>query len=227
MISVIIPTLNEGKRIGQLLDQLAYAAHHQQEEIEIIIADGGSNDLTLDQIKGRAMVVVSERGRAKQMNEGARIAKGSVLWFVHADSQISIYSIEAIRRVLTRPTFAGGGFSIQFDDPSFFLKMIAFGSNWRAKSLNLFFGDQGIFLRREVFDKLGGFASVPLMEDWILSKQASKDGKLELVPEKIVTSSRRFHKHGMLRTFIKMQWIKLLFLCGVPTDSLERMYRRG
>lgn len=222
MISVIIPTLNEQQHIHRLIHTLS-----SMDRTEVIIADGGSEDGTCQWVKPYCRVIDSEPGRAKQMNQGAQQANGEILWFLHADSIISAQMAYSIRSVMQDESVIGGGFSLQFDDPSRRLRLIAAGSNVRAKYLNLYFGDQGFFIRRSVFEKVGGFPSVPLMEDWLLSRQVKKNGQLKLLSEPIVTSSRRFQKNGIIRTFLLMQKIKLLFLCGVPISHLERMYRRG
>ncbi|WP_186576964.1 TIGR04283 family arsenosugar biosynthesis glycosyltransferase [Aquibacillus kalidii] len=221
-ISVIIPTLNERGNIEGLC-RLLGSAHN----LELIIADGGSTDGTIELAKQYGRVISSAKGRAIQMNNGARIAKGKVLWFLHADSVIHPDMISEIDRVLKNPTVIGGGFPITFDDPSVLLKIIAKGSNLRAKYFHLIFGDQGFFIRKSHFFRVGLFPEVPLMEDWILSRKSNKLGKLVLLPTPIITSSRRFREKGIIRTFLLMQKIKLLFICGVPLKKLERMYRRG
>lgn len=222
-ISVIIPTLNEQENIQHLVRQLKGI-----DDLEMIVADGGSTDGTLRLLEGSCKVVQSVKGRAKQMNAGARIAKGNVLWFLHADSIVVSTMPSSICKVMRGDeSVIGGGFSLRFDDPSILLKWIAIGSDWRAKLSNIFFGDQGFFIRRSVFEEIGGFPSEALMEDWIISQRSKKYGKLVLLPEPIVTSSRRFRKKGIIRTFLLMKWIAFLFLLGVPTEHLERMYRRG
>lgn len=222
LISVIIPTLNEQRYILRLIGILK-----DIESLEIIVADGGSNDKTCEIIKDHCRVIHTERGRATQMNAGVREANGEILWFLHADSVIAANMADEIRSALSDEFVAGGGFRLRFDDSSPILKLIAMGSNWRAKLLKLFFGDQGFFIRRSIFGQIGGFPPVALMEDWMLSQKAKQTGRLVLLSGSITTSSRRFRKRGIVRTFLLMQWIKLLFLCGVPTSTLERMYRRG
>lgn len=221
-ISVIIPTLNEQKNVLCILRSLK-----PMNGIEVIVADGGSEDGTRELAERYGRVTSCERGRANQMNKGAQQANGDILWFLHADSIITGKMVQAIREGLQDSSVIGGGFSLCFDDRSRLLRMIAAGSNFRAKFLHLYFGDQGFFIRRSVFEELGGFPSVPLMEDWMLSRHAKKRGKLKLLSEPILTSSRRFQKKGIIRTFLLMQKIKFLFLCGVPISKLERMYRRG
>lgn len=220
LISVIIPTHNEHENILNLISVL-----QTFEQIEIIVADGGSSDGTKEMAMQYGRVLECDRGRANQMNGGAEQAKGDILWFLHADSMISANMIEGMRNAMKDQSVIGGGFSLRFDDPSTLLRLIAKGSNFRAKHLKLYFGDQGFFIRRSVFEEIGGFPPVLLMEDWLLSRKAKKQGKLKLLPESILTSSRRFRENGIIRTFFMMQKIKFLFLCGVPISRLERMYR--
>lgn len=223
LISIIIPTFNEEKNIHRLLHVLKCMEH-----VEIIIVDGGSRDHTAAIVESyEVRLIRTDPGRAKQMNAGAQIARGNVLWFIHADSHITSKMADELREVLQDEKIVGGGFSLRFDNPSYLLKWIARGSNWRARRLHLFFGDQGFFVRRSIFEHIGGFPPVALMEDWMMCQRVKQVGRLILLPMPIITSARRFQKHGIVRTFLLMQWIKLLFLCGVPTSTLERMYRRG
>lgn len=218
MISVIIPTLNEQEHILRLVYSLKIL-----EGLEILVADGGSTDETCRLLEGTCKVIHSERGRALQKNAGAREASGDLLWFLHADSIIDRTMLDAICNVMKDEAAIGGGFSLRFDDPSVFLKWLAIASDWRARITKIIFGDQGFFIRRTVFEKLGGFPPVALMEDWIISQKSKSYGKLVLLPETIVTSSRRFRKKGIIRTCLLMKCIVILF----PTERLERMYRRG
>jgi rSAM/selenodomain-associated transferase 2 len=221
-ISVVVPTINEHKNVLRIIRALK-----PLNQIEMIVADGGSKDGTCQIAERYCRVISCDPGRANQMNKGAQQASGDILWFLHADSIVTTKMADEIRNALADPSVIGGGFSIHFDDPSHLLRLIAKGSNLRAKYLRIYFGDQGFFIRRSVFEEIGGFPPVALMEDWLLSQEAKKRGKLLLLSEPILTSSRRFRKNGIIRTFLLMQKIKFLFLCGVPISKLERMYRRG
>ncbi|TCP29935.1 rSAM/selenodomain-associated transferase 2 [Scopulibacillus darangshiensis] len=222
IISVIIPTLNEQKNVRRLIGTL-----QPIDRLEIIIADGGSEDRTR-QIAGKHCNVISSgRGRANQMNKGAEQAEGDILWFLHADSVISEKAPDQIRHAMRNESVVGGCLTMRFDDRSLLYKMIAWGSNWRAKYRKVIFGDQGFFISRSTFQEIGGFPPVPLMEDWMISQRARKKGKLIVLPERIITSARRFHENGPMRTLLTMLWMQFLFLCGVPTSKLERMYPGG
>ncbi|QDP41348.1 TIGR04283 family arsenosugar biosynthesis glycosyltransferase [Radiobacillus deserti] len=220
-LSVIIPVWNEIDHLRPLLETLS-----KHKQIEIIIADGGSTDGTAELASEYGQVVSSKRGRASQMNKGAEAATGKILWFLHADSKIEDHMAQSICFTMEDSNILGGGFSIQFDDSSFLLKMIAVGSNIRARFFHIYFGDQAFFVRKSVFDEMGGFPKVSLMEDWLISKKMKKRGKLQHLRGPIYASARRFKKNGIIRTFVTMQLIKILFVLGVSTATLERVYQR-
>ncbi|HEX6923077.1 MAG TPA: TIGR04283 family arsenosugar biosynthesis glycosyltransferase [Bacillales bacterium] len=221
-ISIIIPTLNEGPKIQKLLTTV-----EKMNNVEVIIVDGGSVEPIESIMTENCRVLHSERGRSRQMNKGAEAAKGDILWFLHADSKVPENAADLIREAMESRTVVGGGFSLKFDYDAFLFKIIEKGSNFRAKYGKIFFGDQSFFVRQKTFKELEGFPDVTLMEDWILSRKARKKGGLVLLPERIITSARRFRKYGPLRTFLFMLTLQLLFLLGVPPDKLGRFYSHG
>lgn len=222
MLSIIIPVLNEEKTILETLTNI----QSLQGTKEIIVVDGGSKDRTVEIAKENAVSVInSSQGRANQMNAGAMAANGTILWFVHSDSMLDHDSINAIEEAIEQG-YIGGCFQLYFYDlQTRFMKYVASSSNRRAKYLHLIFGDQGIFMRKEIFEKLDGYKNMELMEDWDLSRRIHKLGKMKLLNEKIGTSARRFKKGGQLKTLLKMHKIKLLYILGTPVDKLNRMYR--
>ncbi len=221
MVSIIIPVLNEEKSIEKTLAQF----HRLQGDKEIIVVDGGSSDNTKQIAERFATVILSERGRANQMNKGAEKAIGDILWFVHSDSIISENSIEKIQLAIDEK-YIGGGFALKFYDyDTLFMKYISVTSNLRAKYLGLYFGDQGIFVKKDVFEVLGGYPRQEIMEDWELSLLMKKAGKLKFINRTIGTSARRFKNGGQLRTHLLMHKIKLLYLLGTPTDKLAKIYK--
>ncbi len=221
MISIIVPVLNEEKNIEKLLSRL----NTLQGEKEIIIVDGGSTDNTINIAEKYGMVIESSKGRAIQMNTGASLAKGDILWFVHSDSVVSDDSLTKIKRTIEEGHI-GGGFSLYFYDlKTMFMRYVAWTSNLRAKYLGLIFGDQGLFVRKDVFQHLGGYKKMELMEDWELSRSIHRLGKTKIIDSKIGTSARRFKIGGQLRTFFFMQKIKLLYVLGTPPSRLSQIYR--
>jgi len=223
LISIIVPVLNEEKTIENTLIKLC-ALHGEK---EIIVVDGGSSDNTVEIASKYATVLESQKGRAKQMNTGASIAKGSILWFVHSDSEVSTDSLEAIKNAINQG-YVGGGFSLYFYDyDTRFMRFVSKSSTWRAKYLGLYFGDQGIFVRKDVFQELGGYKEIELMEDWDFGKRLGKKGKMKILDIKIGTSARRFKTGGQLRTLLLMHKLKILYVLGVSPSKLSKMYREA
>lgn len=223
MVSIIIPVLNEEKIIEEVLKKLIKL----QGEKEIIVVDGGSTDNTSDIASKYAKVVKGRRGRAYQMNDGAKASKGDVLWFLHCDSKVCEKSLNLIEEAINLG-YIGGGLRLYFYDlDTYFMKFVSWSSNLRAKIGGLYFGDQGIFIKREIFEKLGGFKEVPLMEDWDMAMRLKKQGKMKMIDSKIGTSARKFKSEGQLKTLLFMHKIKLLYKLGVSEQKLRDMYYKS
>lgn len=220
-ISVVVPIFNEESTILDTLNIL----DGLEGDKEIVLVDGGSTDKTVDLIGNRAKLVKSPKGRAKQMNHGSAVTTGEAILFLHCDSKVEKSVLKGISKALIDTKVVGGGCKLEIDDPRLIFKIIAFGSNLRPKMSGIFFGDQGIFVRREVFDKIGGFPDIELMEEWEFCRKLKRVGKLVQISERIFTSARRWHKNGIWKTIWLMHKLKVLYLRGVEPEELNRIYR--
>lgn len=220
MISIIVPVLNEAKAIESLLEHLlALEGEH-----EVIVVDGGSEDGTAALASRYVRVVSSERGRAKQMNAGAREARGEVLLFLHADCRLPPGAIQSIEAALADPAWVGGCFTLALDENGVVYRVISALTSLRMRLSGRMTGDEGIFVRREVFEQMGGFPEIPLMEDWEFSRRLRAYGRVRQLPLKIIASARRWKEWGIWRTFWLMRKLRLLYRLGVPPEELRRLY---
>ena len=180
------------------------------------MADGGSTDYTVRIAKeaGATVICCPTPGRAEQMNSGARVGRGDVFLFLHADTLVRASSLAQIETALRDPLVVGGGFSRQFDSPSFFLRVTCSLATWRSRALHWFFGDQGIFVRRQVFESLGGFKQMRIFEDLDFSRRLSRRGKTVTLWPGVVSSARRFGRRGPFRTTCSDFWLTCCYLAG-------------
>lgn len=222
LLSVIIPTLNESAHIDRVLQDVSHG-----EAIEVIVADGGSTDTTVDQAAAQGARVCREpAGRARQMNQGAAMATGAFLFFLHADSRLPVGFDRIIRRVLETNDVAAGAFSLGIDDDSGKVRMVEYWANLRSRYLGLPYGDQGLFLRASRFHRMGGFPDLPIMEDFAMMQRLGKTGRIVTAPQRLYTSPRRWRRLGVLRTTLINQAIITGYFLGVPVERLSRWYRR-
>lgn len=221
-ISVIIPTLNEEKHLPQTLARL-----ENVENLETIVADGGSRDATVELAKARnARVICSPPGRGVQLNQGVKESSGELLLFLHSDTRLPSNFSPLIHQTLDHKNCAAGAFSLNIDSPKKSLLFIAYCANLRSRILQLPYGDQAIFTSRRIFDRVGGFAEVPIMEDYIFIKNIQKYGKILTVDESIMTSARRWQNMGTIRTTLINQLIVAGYNCGVKLSTLAHWYQR-
>lgn len=222
-ISIIVPALNEAQWIGQTLDSVREPAG--EATVEWIVVDGGSEDETPRIARARgATVVQAARGRASQMNAGARIARGETLLFLHADTRLRRGFAEEVRRTLDLPGVAAGAFSLRIDSGSRWLRWVERVANWRSRTLQLPYGDQGFFLKAARFRSLGGFPELPLMEDLEMARRARRHGRIAISPLWAVTSARRWERIGVVRATLLNQLFLVAYLLGMPPRRMAEWY---
>jgi rSAM/selenodomain-associated transferase 2 len=222
-ISVIIPTLDESAHMFGLLRDLASlrSAGH-----ELILVDGGSLDDTMVLAEGRVdRILRAPRGRSSQMNAGARAASGAVLWFLHADTRLTSDAPQALLNACQEGAI-WGHFDVRLSGRSALLRLVERAMNLRSRMTGIATGDQGIFVTRAAFERVGGYPEISLMEDIALSKALRRLGKPACLPTRLVTSSRRWEEHGVLRTILLMWRLRLSYALGADPDRLARLYGR-
>lgn len=222
-VSIVVPALNEATRIELCLKRL----RRDFPDCELVVVDGGSTDATPALAARHACTLRSAAGRAMQMNAGAAVTSGDVLWFIHADCRVPPDALGLIQRALQDPGVVGGGLQLSFDQRSLGLDYLAASSNLRARRLNWIFGDQAMFVRREVFDAAGGFPPLPLMEDLEISRILRRRGRLVVLPTTLTASARRLVEQGVWRMIVLMQVLKLQYLLGVDPERIRRRYEAG
>ena len=222
-LSIIIPVLNEAPEIAQYLQELQ---GYRDAGHEVILVDGGSSDTTLLQAQGRVdRIVQTGRGRARQMNAGAEPAQGDVLLFLHADTCLPENADELIREALEAGR-VWGRFDVRLSGEAWALRIIETLMNWRSCISGIATGDQAMFVLREAFTHLGGFAEIPLMEDIELSQRLKKISAPVCLHARVITSSRRWETQGILRTVLLMWGLRLAWFLGVSPARLHRIYYR-
>lgn len=220
MISVIVPTLNEERVLAATLERA-----RQPGVREIIVADGGSMDTTRAIAAARADVVLSApQGRAAQMNAGAERATGEILLFLHADTALPDGFAAAVTAACAQPEIVGGRFDVNLEPSTWLLWLTGELMNRRSRWTRIATGDQAIFIRREVFARLGGYPSIPLMEDIALSRDMKRIGRIACLRQRVTTSARRWQAHGVVRTILLMWSLRLLYFCGVSPERLRQLY---
>lgn len=223
LISVIVPTLNEAASLDRTLDCIRRA-----EGVEIIVADGGSQDATRETAAhAGATFLVTAGGRAAQLNQGAAIARGRYLLFLHADTLLPDSFAELIRQTLNNPATVAGAFRFQTDGSGAAMSLVEWGANIRSAVFKRPYGDQGLFVEKRVFDELGGFAPLPIMEDYELVSRLRRRGAVVILCEPVITSARRWRRLGALRTTVRNLAMIVGFHVGVPPVRLARFYRGG
>lgn len=220
-LSIVMPVLNEAATVEAALAALQPC---RQRGVEVIVADGGSQDGTPMLARTLADRVVSApRGRAMQMNAGAGVAKGEVLLFLHADTQLPDNADRLVLDGLAKTKRQWGRFDVRIDGGGM-LRVIALAMNWRSRLTGICTGDQAMFVTRALFEQAGRFPAIALMEDVQLSATLKRTGKPLCLAAKVTTSPRRWQRHGVFRTMLLMWRLRLAFYFGADPTRLARAY---
>lgn len=220
-ISIIVPTRNEAGNISRLLPELLSIP-----DIEVLVMDGGSSDNTVETAKALGVKVASAPpGKALQMNAGAEAARGDILLFLHADTRLAPGFVEQVRDTLSQPGVSAGAFRLSIDGRGVGLRIIEWLAHFRSRVLQMPYGDQGIFVRADMFSSVGGFPILPIMEDFELVRRLKRKGRIKILPLAAITSPRRWEKLGVLRTTVINQAIIIGYLLGLSPHKLAEWYR--
>lgn len=220
-ISIIIPVLNEARVIKQTLGNLT-----QYSGIEIIVVDGGSQDETVAIAQQTAKVItVMGKGRSGQMNAGANLAQSDILLFLHGDTQLPPNFIDLVTQTLNQYQTIAGAFELAIDGSSRSLRWIEMLVKIRSRILSLPYGDQGIFISKQAFIEAGGFADLPIMEDFEFIRRIKRKGRIAIAPAAVITSDRRWQKLGVWQTTLINQLMLVGYFLGISPTKLSQFYR--
>lgn len=219
-LSIIIPTLNEAKRIERTL----LALKELLPDAEIVVVDGGSNDATVTYASKYVRVIQTKRGRGRQLNAGVQATTGHLLLFLHADTIPDGGSLQELMTVMQDAHIHGGAFRMRFDAPHPIYKRIGANVTQRSLRTRSYTGDQGIFTRRSTFEQLGGHRDWPFMEDVDYSERMCKLGPVVLLTHEVETSARRHQHWGLLRTQLTVVLIRILYLLKVHPAAYEWLW---
>jgi rSAM/selenodomain-associated transferase 2 len=225
-VSLIIPVFNEALIIEDYLSRIP-----MKSDLEVIIVDGQSGDETVAlcekiKLEFKPKIVISPlKGRANQLNFGASLAMGEILCFLHLDSQLPLDYFTQIEELLSRPQAIAGAFSLAIDAPQIPFRWLEKLVNWRSRYFSLPYGDQGLFLKTSVFKTMGGFAPMPIMEDYEFVQRLKKQGTIYISQASVLTSSRRWQKLGILKTTLINQGMILGYYLKIDPKILANWYR--
>ncbi len=225
LLSIIVPVVDEDRIINDLIEHL-YGLQFG-DGCEVIIVDGNQSQNTLKAIlRGDVKKIASFKGRGAQMNAGAAGAKGEILLFLHADTLLPRPVLDQILLALKQPDIVGGAFDLGIDSNRWGFRLIETVASLRSRITRIPYGDQAIFIKKAVFERLGGFGEIPLMEDVDLMRRVKKAGqKIAIIPLKVLTSPRRWEKEGLFFSTLR-NWILIsLYLLGVSPQRLSKFYK--
>lgn len=222
-LSIIVPMLNESEQLPELLEHLL---HWKRLGCEVILVDGGSNDQSPEKAEALGFQVTrSGKGRALQMNTGAAIAKGTILLFLHADTRLPNDADISIIETIQMKGHDWGRFNVFIHGQPFMLKVIAWFMNHRSRLSGIVTGDQAIFIKKSLFNQIGGFPVQALMEDIELSKRLKRISKPAALSKKVITSGRRWEQQGIWKTIYLMWRLRFLYWRGTSADDIAALYR--
>ena len=222
LVSIIVPALDEATTLPALLDHLQELTGY----FEAIVVDGGSSDATLAIANSHRLsprVISAPRGRATQCNAGALVATGDVLLFLHADTSLPAAAYSSLLSAVADPAVLGGNFEVQFDGGDRFSRLLSAWMKLQRRA-GIYYGDSVIWMRRTMFEDLGGFRGLAIMEDYDLVRRLERAGSTVCLPGPVLTSARRWQHHGLARTIGSWVLIRWLYLAGVPSSKLARVY---
>ncbi len=222
LVSVIVPTLDEERALPGLLDHVDSLPGRW----EVLVADGGSRDATVDIAVGRDVRVVhASGGRPRQLNDAAREAGGELLLFLHADSRLPAGAYASLTSATTDHGIAGGNFALRFDGEDGFARLLTAAYAFQRR-LGFYYGDSSVWVRREVFERLGGYRDLEIMDDYDFVRRLEAGHRTACLPGPARTSDRRWRRAGLARTLFSWWAIRLLYVVGLPPSRLARLYRR-
>ncbi|MCF8260123.1 MAG: TIGR04283 family arsenosugar biosynthesis glycosyltransferase [Melioribacteraceae bacterium] len=217
--SVIIPTLNEEKFLPRTLQQLKSF----NQNLEIIVTDGGSIDKTVSIAQREKIhLVASSPGRGIQQKRGAQIAKGEILIFLHVDTILPKQYFQILESYTNNPDFSAATFRLKFDEDKFALNLYSWFS--RFESIFTTFGDQTIIIRKDLYNRIGGFPEVKIFDDVIILRELRRRKALIKIPHSVITSARRFRKHGLIKTQLLNGWFIVKYLLGYDVEEIYNSY---
>lgn len=224
--SVIIPVLHETNKINSLIEHLH--ALEGGRNSEVIIVDGSPTKDTINAINDEKIISISsEKGRAKQMNAGASIARGEILIFLHADTKLPEDAFQKIRRVLEEGRYVGGAFYLRIDSDRAIFKLISHITSFLSRLTRIPYGDQTIFIKKDYFNRIGRYGDIPVMEDAELMRKIKRERKkICIIRDNVKTSPRRWEEKGIFYTILINQMIRILYFLGVSPDKLTKFFYR-
>jgi rSAM/selenodomain-associated transferase 2 len=224
-LSIIIPVFHESDRINGTISQVFDRAVNGM--LQVIVVDGDPQGSTIDAIEDEQVTrIISGKGRARQMNSGATLASGDVLLFLHADTLLPKDALAMITAAMSSDHFVAGAFDLGIATGRRIFRITEEYVFFRTRLTRIPFGDQAIFIRRDYFEKIGGYQDIPLMEDVEIMKRIRKRGdRICIIPSKVLTSPRRWEREGILFSTLRNWTLQMLYALGVPAERLQKYYQ--